>query len=87
MMDTFETFNKISDGYAKRNLISGEPSCFNGRVNVRKYKVTVEIVDEPIEAIQARIQKMWDECDNHHNWGPLKSEAEKYGLTLSHNRK
>ena len=68
-MDTFETFQEI-DGYAKTQLIQSDPSCFNGMVRVRKYKVTVELVEEPIEVIQARIQKMWDECKNHHHWGP-----------------
>lgn len=80
-MEAFETFRKIDD-YTKSNLIKDEPSCFNGNVCVRKYKVTVELVEEPIEVIQARIQKMWDECKNHHHWQPLKNEAKKYGLEL-----
>ena len=80
-METFETFTEIG-GYTKRQLISEEPTCFNGLVRVRKYKITVELVDEPVEVIQARIKKMWDECKNHHHWLPLKAEAEKYGLEL-----
>ena len=80
-METFETFMELSN-YQKRNLISEESTCFNGNVSVRKYKHTVELVSEPVEVIQARIKKMWDECENHHHWGPLKAEAKKYGLEL-----
>ena len=81
-MDTFETYKKI-EGYAARQLIRDEPSCFNGDVCVRKYKVSVDLVDEPLDVIQSRIQKMWDECDNSHHWGQLRAEAHNYGLTLS----
>ena len=81
-MDVFETFKKI-DGYAKSQLICDEPTCFNGKVSVRKYKVSIDLVDEPIDVIRERIKKMWDACDNTHQWRPLKDEAAKYGLTLS----
>ena len=80
-MDTFETFKEITD-YTRNQLITDEPTCFNGMVRVRKYKVTVEVIEEPIEVIQARIQKMWDECNNHHHWRPLKDAAKQYGLEL-----
>ena len=82
-IESFETFRKI-DAHEKRQIAKDEPSCFNGMVRVRKYKITTELVDEPIEVIQARIQKMWDECTNHHNWNSLQKEAAKYGLTLCH---
>ena len=58
--------------------------AFNGSVHVRKYKVTVEMIDEPIEVIQARIQELWDTCTNSHNWDSLKHMGERYGMTLSH---
>lgn len=80
-MDTFETFKRI-DGYAKNQIIESDPTCFNGMVRVRKYRVTVELIDEPIEVIQKRIKKMWDECETHHHWDPLKAVAAEYGLEL-----
>lgn len=80
--DTFETFKQI-DGFAKTNVIQKEPSCFNGFVRVRKYKVTVELIDEPLDVIHARIQKLWDEGKgNHHHWEPLLAAARKHGLEL-----
>ena len=81
-MKDFETYNEISE-YTKINLISNEPTCFNGMVRVRRYKVSVELIDEDEDIIRARIQKLWDECSNTHNWDGLKSEAKKYGLKLS----
>ena len=59
-----------------------EPSCYNGRVCVRRFRVTVEVIDEPAEVIGSRLQKLWDECDNHHHVEPLIYAAEKYGVEL-----
>ena len=78
---SFETFKEIGS-YEKYNLISKEPSCFNGIVNLRKYKVTIELIEEPNEIIQERLQKLWDECNNHHNWEPLQNMAKKIGYEL-----
>jgi hypothetical protein len=78
---TFETFRDIGP-FELRQLTQNEPSCFNGLVRVEKYRVTVEKVQEPVEAIRARLQKMWDECDNHHHREPLARAGFKYGIDL-----
>lgn len=78
---SFETFKEIGF-YEKNNLTSENPSCFNGIVNLRKYKVTIELIEEPDEIIQERLQKLWDECNNHHNWQPLKNMAKQIGYEL-----
>lgn len=80
-----ETFSNPI-GYDLDNLCNNhkEPSCFNSRVYVRKYKITAELVDEPIEIIQKRIKKLWHECDNYHHHEPLKYTAQKYGLELKY---
>jgi hypothetical protein len=78
---TFETFRDIGQ-FELRQLTQEQPSCFNGMVRVEKYRVTVEKVQEPVEAIRARLQKMWDECDNHHHREPLARAGLKYGLDL-----
>jgi len=74
---SIETFRKIGS-YEMSNLKSNEATCFNGNVNVRKYKVTIELIEEPNELIIERLQKLWDECDNDHYWTPLRIEAKKY---------
>lgn len=80
-MRSFETFREISD-YTIDNLTFENPSCFNGDVRVIKYKVTIEKIEESIEVIQKRIQKLWDECDNWHHREPLRRIGKKYGLNL-----
>jgi len=79
----FETFNGYITSSMQR-FDDKQPSCFNGYVNVRKYRVTIEIVPEPDEVIRERIIKLWRMCDNHHHWTPLKSAAAKVGLKLDH---
>jgi hypothetical protein len=78
---TFETFCDIGP-HELWQLTQNEPSCFNGMVRVEKYRVTVEKVQEPVEVVRARLQKMWDECDNHHHREPLAREGLKYGIDL-----
>lgn len=78
----FETFRDIGS-YEVVNLSDLNPSCFNNWMRVRKYKITIELIEEPIEIIQERIKKIWRECDNHHHWGVIKKSAEEYGVELN----
>jgi len=78
----FETFRKIRD-YEIGNLRQENPSSFNGSVSVKRYRVTIEEIEEPDDVIRERIQKLWDECKNHHHWGPLQAVAKRYGLELA----
>jgi hypothetical protein len=59
-----------------------EPSAFNGIVRIRKKRITVEEVDEPIEVLCERLQKLWENTDNHHLYQPILTEAEKLGYKL-----
>jgi len=81
VLRVFETFRTI-DSYEVGGLRQTEPSCFNGEVRVNKFRVTVEVVDEPKEVVAARIQKLWDECDNYHHWIPLRNAAAHIGYEL-----
>lgn len=81
MIKTFETFREISD-YMLGDLKHDYPSCFNRNVSVKKFKVTVEEIEEPTEIIAGRLQKLWDECDNWNHRGPLKQAAKKIGYVL-----
>jgi len=76
---TFETFRDIGP-YELGNLQQKKPSCFNGVVCVRKYRVTVELVDEPVEVLRERVQALWDSCNNHHHWEPLQWIANTLGM-------
>lgn len=65
-----------------RDTTQSQPSAFNGEVMVKKYRITVEEISEPIEVIEKRLQQLWDDCDNYHHWTPLKNAAESIGYTL-----
>ena len=81
MKKTFETFRNIGS-YEIFNLTKKEPDCFNGRVEVVKYRITIEKIKEPSGLIGARIQKLWDECDNPHHWQPLRRTAKINGYAI-----
>lgn len=76
-----ETFSRpsLSTGWCH---IMRQPDAFNDWVYVRKYRITAELIDEPIEVIRARLVELWETCDNHHNRNPLQHEAAIYGLEL-----
>lgn len=78
----FVTFRSV-ESYDVGHMTQREPSCFNGRASIRQYRVTVELVDEPIETIQARIVDLWEQSDNYHHMDPLRTEAQRYGLDLT----
>jgi hypothetical protein len=78
MKKTFETYRNISD-YQISNLKHENPSCFNGNIEITKYRVTIEEVEEPKEVLQARLQELWDKCNNWHHWKPLRAAARKLG--------
>jgi len=78
---SFDTFKEIGL-YEQQNLKFKEPSCFNGNVSIRKYKITIEPIEEPNEVLGERLQMLWDECDNHHHWTPLKRAALQIGYEL-----
>ena len=75
-----ETYYQQRRGH-REIYISPAPSCFNGAVNVVRYRVTVEEIVEP-EAVAESLRKLWRECDNCHHWHPLEAAAAMHGVTL-----
>ena len=80
-MKKIETFRAIGS-YILQQLKQNEPSCFNGIVDVEKYEITIVKIEEPKKVYKERLQKLWDECDNHHHWNPIKATAKKLGVEL-----
>ena len=81
MSKSFETFRNIGS-CAIDGLTQKEPSCFNGSVSVVRYRVTIEVIKEPVEVLQERVRKLWRETKNMHHVGPLQNEAAKLGIEL-----
>jgi hypothetical protein len=78
-----ETFREVGP-YELLGLKSDAPFCFNRIVGVKKYRVTVEEIQEPDSVIVGRIKSLWRQSGNHHDWEPLKKAAIKYGVELDH---
>jgi hypothetical protein len=76
-----ESFRSVGD-YELNNMRHSEPSCFNGIVSVRRYRITVEEIEEPKQVIAERLEKLWVESDNHHHWQPLQNAAARIGYTF-----
>ena len=74
----FESFRKPDT----HEFLQNEPSYFNGWLRLKKYKITIELIDEPNEVYQQRLQDIWDISNNNHSYWGVKSEAKKLGFEL-----
>jgi len=71
------TFSKPWDIF-----ISNEPSSTNGNIQVEKYKITIEKLEEPKETIFERLELLWVTDDNFHNYEPLERKAKELGYVF-----
>jgi len=72
----FLTFREIGQ-LEISNLTQNNPSSFNSCVKIRKYKVIIEEIIEPREVLCYRLEELWINEHNHHNYQALKNEAEQ----------
>ena len=61
--------------------VTHEPSSVN-KVSIRKYRVTVEQIEEPVEVLHERLLHLWRKCNNHHEKRSLLEEADRLGCEL-----
>jgi hypothetical protein len=68
------------EGYGQPTLMHSslllgarEPSAFNHTVNVTRYRVIVEPIEEPPEVLAARVEALYAAEDNPHNRAALAS--------------
>jgi len=80
VLRAFETFQPAT---VQPNSIL-EPSCFNGYCLIRKYRVTIEEMEESPELLEARLRKLWKNTRNRHmsNREAMRKEAKKLGINL-----
>ena len=77
VFDTFQNF----DSHQMRLMQGCRLTCWNGVVSVKKYRITIEEVEEA-NGVVARLQELWDRSDNHHHWYPLQAAAKAIGYEL-----
>lgn len=78
VVETFRTFGS----YELDQWRQPEISCFNGSIKVRRYRVTIEEIEEPPEVIEARLIELWETCTNHHHRAAIDAVAKRNGVTL-----
>lgn len=61
----FETYRNVLDKYTVNQLKMELPSAVNF-VSYRKYKVSIELIEEPKEVLIERLTKMLSETTNWH---------------------
>lgn len=75
-LDTYRDPMRLIERYA-----ATEPSATNGDVEIIRYHVTIERIDEPAEVLHARLLKLWRTSEpNHHNWDPMREAARAIGM-------
>ena len=76
---TYETYG--DPRYAIERHYRPEPTAFNGIIEIRRYRITVELIDEPVEVLRERLKKLWRETERSmHRWDPMRAEALKLGM-------
>jgi len=71
----FETFRNLENSYGLDQLKKEEPSNINF-LEYRKYKVTVELVEEPKEVLIQRLEDLRKETRDYDKNQRLKKEIE-----------
>ena len=64
---------------------NSKPSAFNGMVHFRRYRITVDLIDEPKEILIERLKILWENETNSHQYDPIRAAALGLGCELEAN--
>lgn len=59
-----------------------EPDCYNGFVHVQRYRVTVELIEEPAEVLEARLRELLKTTTRSDAKKEIYAEAKRLGIKL-----
>ncbi len=76
-----ETYQSPSS-VAKELSLSDMPSVSNGILRFRKYRVKIELIEEPVEILHDRLLYLWDKCTNANDAERLRSVADALDFKL-----
>lgn len=77
----FETFKDVSSGYFINQLKQEEPSNINF-LSYRKYKVTIELIDEPKNLLIDRLKYLLEKTIGYNKIDRVKKEIEKINKNI-----
>ena len=78
---SFETFRNMSENYWKNSLKQDKPSSVNS-LSYRKYKVSIELIEETSEVLIERLLDLLSKTTNHYHASPIKSELRRLGYEI-----
>ena len=64
------------------DMTQDSPSCFNGMIRIKKYRVTIEEIEESDEVMAQRLQDLWEHSRSWHDGADIQKEAKKRGVEL-----
>lgn len=76
-----EVFGLPSDA-ALSYLGEQVPTIFNGKVNVKRYRITIQEVEEPNDVLKERLQQLLDKGGHVSNTKAIQEEAKRLGIEL-----
>ena len=59
-----------------------EPNVWNGEVSVKRYRITVEEIEEPAEVLKERLQALLKRRGHIDDVDAIRAEANRLGITL-----
>jgi hypothetical protein len=80
----FETFADTNDiNRLIRNTQQDKPSHVNNEICVQRYRVTIELIEEPDEVIRDRLLALDAELGHADKHRCIKAEAKRLGIDLT----
>jgi hypothetical protein len=83
---TIETFKPFGQ-WEQMHCYAKEPYSFNGQVNVKRYRITVEEIEEPREVLLERLRELWrkrnEGINAHLTAREIIKQAKALGVELS----
>ena len=76
-----EVFGEPND-YLLQHLGSKEPRIWNGVVDVKRYRITIEEIEEPKEVLKQRLQALLLKRGHISDPDSIRTEAKRLGITL-----
>jgi hypothetical protein len=77
-----ETYDNFDYELTKATRVPNVPSVGNFDVLIRRYRITVELIDEPHEVLVERLRGLWRKTDNYHDYDKLCREAKTLHVKL-----
>lgn len=63
--------------------VEDHPRVFNGQLSLRRFRITVEVINEPIDVLRDRLRKLWRESEpNIHARSIMHEAARELGIEL-----